>query len=135
MWSHAPTRNPAVPARRIVNRVADARVYKLHHGADDVARRPELAQFARLPDLAEHVLEQVALGVRVHPVEMQIVQLADDLREHGGFVDHEPRTGHEVGGTGGRELGVERKHFLAHPANQPLAVQCQGPRGPPEEFA
>ena len=38
-------------------------------GADDVARRAELAQLARLLDLAQHVLEQIALGVGVGLVE------------------------------------------------------------------
>ena len=85
------------PRRRIVDRLSNPGVDQPDQGADDVARRPELTEFARLPDLPEHMLEQVALGVRVNPVEMQVVQLADHLGEHGRLVDHQPGAVHEVG--------------------------------------
>ena len=100
-----------------------------------MAGRPELAELARLPDLAEHVLEEVALGVGVHLFEMQVVHLAHDLGEHRRLVDDEAGAGHEVGDAPGRHLGVERKDLLAHPDDQPFAVQRVGPRGPAQGAA
>jgi hypothetical protein len=50
---------------RVVDGFADLGVDHLDDGADDVARRAELAQFAGLLDLPQHVLEQVALGVGI----------------------------------------------------------------------
>ena len=38
-----------------------------------MAERPELTELARLPDLAEYVLEEVAPGVGVHLFEIQVV--------------------------------------------------------------
>ena len=37
---------------RVVDGLAEAGIDELHHGADDVAGRAELAELARLPDLA-----------------------------------------------------------------------------------
>jgi hypothetical protein len=51
--------------RRVVDGFADLGVDDFDDGADDVARRAELAQFAGLLDLPQHMLEQVALGVGV----------------------------------------------------------------------
>ena len=81
----------------VVDGLAEARIDELHHCPNDVAGRPELAEFARLSDLTEHVLEEVALGVGVYPLEMEVVHLAHDLGEHRWFVDDEPRARHEVG--------------------------------------
>ena len=57
----------------VVDGLAEAGIDQLHQGTDDVARRAELAQLAGLADLAQHMLEQIALGVGVHPVEMEVV--------------------------------------------------------------
>ena len=115
---------------RVVDGLADSRIDKLDHGADDVAGRPELAQLARLPDLAEHVLEEIALGVGVDPLKVEVVHLAHDLGEHRRLVDDETRALHEVSDSSRRDLGVERKHFLANPGDQLLAVERVRPRGP-----
>ena len=120
---------------RVADRLADLRIDQPHQGADDMARGAELAEFARLPDLAQHVLEQVALGVGVHLVEPQGIQLADDLGEHGRLVDHQPGAVHEVGRAVRRERGMEREDFFAHPIDQPLAVQRIRPGRPAQEFA
>ena len=72
---------------RVVDGLADLRVDDLDDGADDVARRAELAELARLLDLLQHMLEQVALGVGVGPVEAQPIDQVDDLRQHGRLVD------------------------------------------------
>ena len=85
---------------------------------------------ARLPDLAQHVLEEITLGVGVHLLQMQVVHQADDLREHRRLVDDEARTGHEVGDALCRDARVEREDLLADPRDQPLAVQGVGPGGP-----
>ena len=100
-----------------------------------MARCAELSQFACLPDLAEHVLEKVALGVSIHTVEVQIVQLTHHLREHCRLVDHQSRAVHEVRGSVPRQFSMERKHLLPHPIDQPLAVQRVRPRRPAHQFA
>ena len=126
---------PRRARRRVVDGLAQAGVHEPDHGPDDVARGAELPQLPRLPDLAQHVFEQVALGVGVHPFEMQVVDLRDDLREHGGLVDDQAGAGHEVGDAPGGESGVEREDLLAHPGDQPLAVQRLRPRGPAQPLA
>ena len=123
------------PCGRVVDHLADAGIDQPDQGPDDVARRAELAEFARLPYLAQHMLEQIALGVGVHPVEMQVVQLAHDLGEHRRLVDHQPRAVHEVRHAVRRKPGVERKDLLPYPVHQPLAVQRVRPGGPAQEFA
>ena len=135
IWSPRADQEACRARRRVIDRLADPRIDQPHQCADDVARCAELAEFARLPDLAEHVLEQVALGVRVHAAEMQIVQLAHDLGEHRRLVDHQPGTVHEVGDAICRELGMERKDLFAHPVDQLLAVQRMRPGRPAQEFA
>ena len=81
-------------ARRTCGRVGDcfaaSGIDQPDQSADDRAGRAERAGLARLPNLAERVLEEVALGVRVPPVEMRVVQLADDLGEHRRLVDDRP---------------------------------------------
>ena len=116
--------------RRVVDRLADLRVDHPHDGADDVARRAELAQLARLLDLPEHMLEQVALGVGVGLVEPQPVDQPHHLGQHGGLVDHQPGAGHEVGAEAVGHGGEEREHLVAHPAHQRLAGHAARPDRP-----
>ena len=123
------------PCGRVVDRLADTGIHEADQRPDDVARRPELAELAGLTYLAKHMLEQVALGVRVHPVEMQVVQLADHLGEHGRLVDHQPGVVHEVRDAVCRKLRMERKDLLPHPVHQPLAVQRVRPGRPAQNFA
>ena len=120
---------------RVVDGLAEARIDELHHGPDDVARRAELAKLARLPDLAQHVLEEIALGVGIDLLQMQVVHQADDLREHRRLVDDEAGAGHEVGDALRRDARVEREDLLADPRDQPLAVQGVGPGGPAQGVA
>ena len=122
-----------MPRRRVEDRLPDPRADKLDHGADHVARRAELSEFARLPNLAQHMLEQVAFRVCVHPVEVQVVQLADHLGEHRRLVNHQPCAVHEVRNAASRKLGMERKDFLPHPVHQPLAVERMSPGGPAQQ--
>ena len=75
------------PGGRVVDGLADLGIDDLDDGADDVARRAELAQLARLLDLLEDVLEEIALGVGVGAIEPQTVHQGHDLREHGRLVD------------------------------------------------
>ena len=116
--------------RRIEDRLAGPRIDQPDDGADDVARRAELAEFAGLADLAQNMFEQVALGVGVDPVEMQVVQPADDLGEHSRLVDDQPGAFHEIGDAVRRQFGVKGKDLLAHPCDQPLAVQRLRPGRP-----
>ena len=60
-------------------------------GADDVPRRAELPQLAGLLDLAQHMLEQVTLGVGVGLVQVQLVDQVHHLGEHGRLVDAQGR--------------------------------------------
>ncbi len=64
---------------RVIDGLADLRGDDFHHGADDMARRAELAQFARLFYLLQDMLEQIALGVRIGPVEPKAIHQVDDL--------------------------------------------------------
>ncbi len=119
-----------MPAAGVVDRVADLRVDHLDDGADHVARRAELAQLAGLLDLAQHMLEEVALGVGIGLVQAQAVHQADDLAEHGGLVDGQPGAVHEVVGCAGAQLGGEGKHLVAHEAHQGFAAEGLGPDRP-----
>ena len=120
---------------RVVDGLAEAGVDELHHGPDDVAGRPELAELARLSDLTEHVLEEIALGVGVDPLEMEVVYLAHDLGEHRRLVDDEARARHEVRDPFRCDVRIERENFLADPGDKSLAVQCVRPGGPAEVVA
>ena len=59
--------------RWVVHGLAHTRGNQINDGANHMARRPKLAEFAGLADLTQHMLEQVALGVGVHAVQMQVV--------------------------------------------------------------
>ena len=56
---------PARAAGGVADHVRRGRRHHLHHQADDVPRRPELAVLPGRRNLAEHVLLDVALGVSV----------------------------------------------------------------------
>ena len=117
MWSHAPTRKSGRARRRVKDRLPDPGIDKLDQGTDDMARRAKLAEFTRLPDLAQHMLEQVAFRVCVYPVKMQVVQLADNLGEHRRLVDHQPRAVHEVRNASGRKLGMKTERLPPSPSS------------------
>ena len=80
---------PGSAGGRVIDGLANFRVHQIDDGANDVARRAELAEFAGLFDLAQHVLEQVALGVRVRLFQTQLVHEGDDLGQHGRLVDRQ----------------------------------------------
>ncbi len=120
---------------RVVDGLADAGIDQPDQGADHMARGTELTKLACLFDLAQHVLEQIALRIGVHPVEVQIVQLTDNLGEHGRLVDYQPGAIHEVGNAVGREFAMEREYLFADPVHQTLAVQRRCPGRPAQTFA
>ena len=108
----------------IVDGFADPGIDEPDQGADDVARSAELAELAGLAYLAEHMLEQVALGVGVHPGRdcrsFNWLTTCDSTRR---LVDDQAGAVHEVGDASRRKLGVERKDLLPHPVHQSLAVE------------
>ena len=126
---------PRSAGGRVVDCLAEPGIDKLDEGADDVAGRAELSQLARLPDLPQHVLEQVALGVGVHLFEVQVVHVADDLREHGRLVDHQSRVRHKVRHALSRDPGVEGEDLLPHPRHEPLTIERVCPVGPTQRLA
>jgi hypothetical protein len=87
-------------------------------------------EFARLFDLAEHVFKQIALGVGIGFFKAQAIDQGDDLREDGGLVNRQPRTGHEIHGGLLGDLAKEGKGFVAHKAHQRFARQALGPHRP-----
>lgn len=99
--------------RWVIHRVADPRVQHGDDGADDVARRSELAKLAGLLDLLQDVLEQIALGVGIGVIEAQMVDQRYHLRQHGWLVDHQTRAIHEVDRGAFGDFAVEWKHLVA----------------------
>jgi hypothetical protein len=95
----------------------------------------KLAELARLADLLEHVLEEIALGVGVRLIEPELVHLVDHLGQDGELVDGETRAVHEVDGGALGDLGVEREHLVADEAHEVLAREPLGPGGPAEAIA
>ena len=71
MWLIGGDQEAGGAGGRVVDRLADLGVDHLDNGPDDVPRRAELAQFAGLFDLPQHMLEQIALGVGVRLIEAQ----------------------------------------------------------------
>ena len=120
---------------RVVDGLADLGVDHLDDGADHMPRRAELAQFAGLFDLPQHVLEEIALGVGVGLVQAQAVDEVDHLGQHGGLVDRQARTGHEVGGAALAQFGEESEHLVADETHDRFARQALGPDRPAEAFA
>ncbi len=86
----------------------------LHHEADDVAWRAELAVLPGSGDLAEHVLVEVALGVPV--LHRQAVQHVHHPRQQRRGRDGEARVLHVVGVGGAvpAQGAEEREHVLPH---------------------
>ena len=86
-----------------------------------MARGPKLAEFAGLFDLAQHMLEQIALGVRVGLFEAQLVYQGHDLGQHGRLVDGQPGLRHETHAEGVADGGEEREHLVAHEGDELFA--------------
>ena len=119
----------------VIDRLADLRIHQIDDGADDVARRAELAEFAGLLDLAQHMLEQIALGVGVGLFQPQLVDQRHDLGQHGRLVDREARLRHEAHAEGVADAGEEREHLVAHEGDQLLAGHGVGPGRPAHPLA
>jgi hypothetical protein len=100
-----------------------------------MAWRAELAQFAGLLDLAQHVLEQIAFGIRIGLLEPQLVDEGYNLGKYGRLVDGEPRLGHEAHAVGVTNFGEEREHLVADPSYQLLTRHGIRPRRPPHALA
>ena len=94
---------------RVIDRLADFRIDQIDDGADDVTRGAELAEFAGLLDLAQHMLEQIALGVGVGLFQPQLVHQGHDLGQHGRLVDRQPGLRHETHAEGVADGGEERE--------------------------
>ena len=104
---------------RVVDGLADLRIDHRDDRADDVPRRAELAQLAGLLDLAQHVLEQVALGVGVGLVQPQLVRPGSTtcVSTVGSSMTRRAPC-HEVHRRASPMLGEERKHLVAHEARR-----------------
>ena len=114
---------PGGPGGGVIDRLADARVDELDDGADDMARRAELAKLARLFRLAQDMLEKIALGVGVDRLKPQVVHLGDDLAENRGLVDGQARPVQEVRDAVARNLCVEGEDLVADPHDEAIAVE------------
>jgi hypothetical protein len=101
------------------------RVDHLDDGADDVARRAELAQFAGLLDLPQHVLEQIALGVGVGLVQAQAVDQVTTWVSTVGSSIAQPRAVHEI--VRGTRSPSRRRRRTPRRARSAPAVRPTGP--------
>ena len=95
-----PTRKPAGAARGVADGLGRLRVEHIHHEADDVPRRAELAVDAGGRQLAEQVLVEVALGVALGDGEC--VNHVHGGHEQAWLLNHQLRVVHVLAEGGAR---------------------------------
>ncbi|MCH7554348.1 MAG: HAMP domain-containing protein [Chloroflexi bacterium] len=96
--------------------------------------RDELAQLARLLDLLQDMLEEVALAVRIGLVEAQTIDQGHYLVEDRRLVDAQAGSIHEVHSGLLGHLGVEPEDLVPDEADQPLTGHAPCPDAPTEVF-